>query len=556
MNNVPGGRTLLKWGIVMCKVIIVDDDKVLRDDLSSIIPWEEHGFTLIGTASDGIKARELIDSENGADIVITDICMPYEDGIELIKKTLQKYPYTKCLVVSNYDDFKYVKEALTLGASDYILKFEIEKDNLLALLLKTKQQIISEAKSRSETTKMQEYSRIGEEELLASFWKKNIIEGLSFTAPEANQLHINPSDGYCMIAIRFLPCKRENRVYLRNRLALSVNPGIELEEIFRKGILIQIEDSHFVLLYKTFCNSTMLVLNGIYHIAADIYKKLCVTEKINMVLAINEYAVPSAKVAKTYGLLSEVLSSYFYRDKNRIFTSRDAILLSDNVDEILIVRHMNNIVQGLMNKQTAFALDEVSKLFEIFTKERYEPSIVYNFIHDLLTRMKYMLKEAGADVSDNSTQKIKLQEFYNISSLHEYVKSLVYTYANKMEESLYAQSTRLEIKRSIEYIEKYYNSNITLEEVADYVGLSKNHFCRLFKKELGDNFVSYINRYRIQKAKFLMKHTNQRIKEVASNVGLNDYRYFCKVFKEIEKVTPTDYKNDIDGEKTKCHADV
>ena len=205
----------------MCKVIIVDDDQFLRKDLRLLIPWEEHGFELVGEASDGLGAMELMDEVQGVDIVITDFCMPYGDGIELIRETLKKYPHTKCLVVSNYDDFKYVKEALKLGATDYILKFEMERDNLLTLLLNTKRQIVYETQVRLETIRRNRLSKLGEESLTGSFWRRylwNAADSAELLL-EARELQLNIADSsYSMILVNLFSDEAENRKYVFQRL--------------------------------------------------------------------------------------------------------------------------------------------------------------------------------------------------------------------------------------------------------------------------------------------------------------------------------------------------
>ena len=139
--------------------------------------------------------------------------------------------------------------------------------------------------------------------------------------------------------------------------------------------------------------------------------------------------------------------------------------------------------------------------------------------------MKFALRETGVKLED---EKAALQPgaFHKLSQLYEGLKNFVLELLKQGQEALVHSNVRIEIKQAIEFISENYQSNITLEEVADHVGLSKNHFCRLFKNELQDNFISYINRYRIQKAKFLMEHTDRKIKEIAIDVGLSDYRYF------------------------------
>lgn len=120
----------------MYRILIIDDEPIVKIALRSILPWEKHGFSICGTASNGQEALSLIEKQQ-PDIIITDLKMPQMDGLELIRILKeQKYP-GEILVLSNYEDFDSVRNALTLGAADYLLKIKIQPDTLLACLNKT-----------------------------------------------------------------------------------------------------------------------------------------------------------------------------------------------------------------------------------------------------------------------------------------------------------------------------------------------------------------------------------------------------------------------------------
>ena len=133
----------------MCDIIIVDDDKLIREDVKTIMEWEKYGFRIVGEANNGMDAIKLINSSH-VDIVITDIYMPILNGIELIRSVKSSHPDIKFLVISNYDDFGFVKEAMKLGASDYLLKYEIEKNNLIFLIENLKREIVEEKRLKND----------------------------------------------------------------------------------------------------------------------------------------------------------------------------------------------------------------------------------------------------------------------------------------------------------------------------------------------------------------------------------------------------------------------
>ena len=124
----------------MYSILIIDDEPIVKIALRSILPWEEHGFSICGTASNGLEAMPLIEKHQ-PDVIITDLKMPEMDGLELIRTLKEKNYPGEILVLSNYEDFDSVRSALLLGAADYLLKIKISPDTLLACLNKTTEKL-------------------------------------------------------------------------------------------------------------------------------------------------------------------------------------------------------------------------------------------------------------------------------------------------------------------------------------------------------------------------------------------------------------------------------
>lgn len=135
------------------RILIVDDEKIVRIALSTLIKWDEYGFKLMGAVADGYKALEVIETES-IDIVIMDLVMPNMDGLELIR-TLNERKFTgKFVVLSNYDDYAYVREAMKLGAEDYMLKLTLKPDELIVLLTKISEQLLTERELKEQDIHM------------------------------------------------------------------------------------------------------------------------------------------------------------------------------------------------------------------------------------------------------------------------------------------------------------------------------------------------------------------------------------------------------------------
>lgn len=132
----------------MYNILIVDDEPIVKIALRSILPWEEYGFFICGTAGNGLEALSLIEKQH-PDVIITDLKMPGMDGLELIRTLKEKNYPGEILVLSNYEDFDSVRSALLLGAADYLLKIKIQADTLLACLNKTTEKLQKKAGEKS-----------------------------------------------------------------------------------------------------------------------------------------------------------------------------------------------------------------------------------------------------------------------------------------------------------------------------------------------------------------------------------------------------------------------
>lgn len=154
----------------MYTILIIDDEPIVKIALRSILPWEEHGFSICGTASNGLEAMPLI-QKHQPDVIITDLKMPEMDGLELIRTLKEKGYPGAILVLSNYEDFDSVRSALLLGAADYLLKIKIQPDNLLACLNKTTEKLQKKAGERSALNVNTSSNKTG---LLLSFFKERL----------------------------------------------------------------------------------------------------------------------------------------------------------------------------------------------------------------------------------------------------------------------------------------------------------------------------------------------------------------------------------------------
>lgn len=526
----------------MCKIIIAEDDRLLREDMKCLIRWEDYGYDFAGEASNGIQALKLLREKPDVQIVLTDICMPQMDGLELIREGLRLRPDLKFLVISNYSDFIYVKEAMKLGAIDYLLKYEIDKEKLLKLLNNVKNQIHQEKLEKKEHDILEQLSRVGRKKILENYLRSYIMNSRE-SVPLPEQLHgmeTKLREGYfCMIYLKIIEDIEENRQYIEKRISSFANLSEEYEEAFDDIYMIEINKDEFCVLLRQKNKSALITMNGMFRLATEIFNRLSLNEQARVIIAMHEIGTQVQKLSESYEKVKNMSDAYFYEGRNRLYTGKDIRQYTTNGEDKKIALMQKNIITDLLNYEKDDCIADVDKMFRLFKENSYKPLMVQQHVGELLNRMQTAMVEMGISVEDMGIHNIRC---YNIGEYITYIKDIIERAFSQIGLLGVKKGTRSEICRALEYIAENYKREITLEEVAAEVGLSKNHFCRLFKNEMNDNFISYVNSYRIRKAMYLIDKYDMRMKEVTVEVGMTDYRYFCKVFKKVAGVTPSDYK--------------
>ncbi|MFW6015773.1 MAG: response regulator transcription factor [bacterium] len=534
----------------MMKVLIVDDEIFVISLIQKIINWEKLGMTIVGTADNGLTALQLV-NELQPDIVIVDVNMPEYDGITLMQKVRELNNKVKFIVISGHKRFEYAKSAMKYNVEDYLLK-PISKDELETILLKLKEKLETEEKQKSTMEnldnqlgdikkKVQNYFM----EQLTSFkieWKEQNIDEIN------RKYYTNFQENMYQCFIVKLDSKDK-----------------ELNESFLTELLNKIAENIKGEI-KKYCNELIYAING-YRIIFFINFKNQNQSKLKQAIEeakekVDKSLLKFEKLIITLGLGDSVtqidLSYDSLKSANMLIDSRiclgvGAILTKDKVKED---KGILNIVLSDQRKEKlliAIKKFEISKIkpliLEVFSRaEEYEKtdSKIHVKIIDELNHMFYDY------MSQIDVYKGTYEELYeNIRGLleecmtsKEVAIALVHhmsTYINRyIEDNENDESPAVRIAKR--YIIENYQKEISLSSISEIVNLSSVYFSILFKKEVGINFLDYLNQYRIDISKKLLKDVKYNVNEVANLVGFNNARYFSKKFKKIVGITPTEYR--------------
>ena len=516
----------------MYRIIIADDEIIVRESLRDSINWNAYGISLVGAARDGQEAFDLI-SELKPDIAIIDIRMPYLDGIELIRKLNDEHTRTKFIVISGYSEFTYAQRAISLGVASYLVKpfdenelIEVVEDCIASIesnerLNDERKLIIQESensKTRLNSYLLQEYVT-GATEL-----NGNVLE--QFTSLGINKGNLSYS--ICILKYRNNPMALTDVLY--NMKGFSGQESIHY--LFSK-----LPDLHTLLFA---CSQSSKVK------ARDIFRNVG-TRCLSMLFAAEEE--PALYFGSICDNIISLPSSYTNAAIVQNFGS--ICSLGSITDYSMLVEERNKKAVKLMNEQhicnfvrtgdhqaLSDALDNF--VWHFFHEEdSYDTFKLKLFVIKVLNCIYNIPNSGGYTERDKAINEIS--RYDDIGKIYHAMKSHLMRLLEEMQQTNRKQTNRA-IDIALNYIDMHYGEDITLESLSGMVYLNSSYFSELFSEAVGEPFSRYLIKYRINKAREMLENPAVRVSDVAEKVGYKDVSYFVKIFRKMEGITPALYK--------------
>lgn len=516
----------------MMKVFLVDDEIAIRENLRNSFPWEENGFQLVGEAPDGEMALPMIRDLN-PDILLTDIRMPFMDGMALCQQVKRMLPWIGVVILSGYDDFSYARQAISLGVKEYLLK-PITADELGQALKRVAGQIAEERRAQENMASLRRDVISGNqflrEKLLASLFTE---EGDRFEDEQLMRqmraMGVNLAAGcYAVIDIAF-PLKEEARA--RARAALSALAEASGGSVFTCGA------PH---------GARALVLGDnerdaeerAYSFAASAAHLPQLEHCENLMLSIGE------TVSDYYDIRRSMQSARHVRHVvTGQGTGRRIIGVGELNDEAtplnsLELSPLYERLQYVPAGELDAILSEYTDLLGIGAEGR-ELSMGYLRIAAVIAA-RQIVADAGAE-PQQVLDEAMIAEALRADEL-DALKALLLS-AIACRDRAGRGLGQTPVGRARAYLsQRYADPNLMLQDVAGEVGMSQSHFSTVFAQETGITFTQYLTALRIGKAKELLTATAMRSSEIAFAVGYNDAHYFSYLFKKQTGVTPSEYR--------------
>ncbi|MGP7818826.1 response regulator transcription factor [Niallia sp. 01092] len=514
----------------MYKILIVDDEPVIRKGISSFIEWEKEGLTVDDNYANGLEALDAL-KKNSFDILITDIKMPLMNGIELMKQAMELYPWLKVILISNYSDFEYVKEGLKLGAVDYLLKLTLKKDDLITVLRKCISSLEEERKKNSELIHYQQDAIYLNRKRVEQEIKRLIVqEKISSSDTSWAPAWLEQQYSCVYLILDGAEEWRENHGYLYVQFLLEELQKMFYEQMEEGVALLVSESGLFFIMPNSDGNAQHLFLE---------WKQLIEkTWKISMsggFVTEREASHILEGFSKSHSVCQrrffEGLGS-LYSIHSSDYSTKNTVIIKKQQDE------WKPFFDMIRNGDPVSSAIEIA--FDRWKSGALNPEQVKQEACNLLKRT-YEL---------NADTEILLSEQFELLCRAETLENMTAILISQLEEIWTPIIPKLADKdyneqliiKALEYIASHYTENLTLQSVADTVHLSKSYFSLYFKKKTGRNFVDYLIDLRIREAKRLLVENESRIYDIATAAGFNDAKYFSKLFKKVTGLTPNAYR--------------
>lgn len=534
----------------MLKVMIVEDDIFDYTHLKDLINWNKYGFQITEQIKNVAAAKQKLKTEK-IDLIITDMKMPGQSGVDLIAFAAENYPQIINIVLSGYRDFDYVKKSLKLGAEDYILKHELKKSKLLALLNQIKASL-KESKINDNSNIFTESFLVDQRDILVQNFADKLVKGYfeDKIKPkrELELLGINFEFKKMIIALgQFDDHQILQEKYPAAKLVSLKKSFINMAaEILRengKSFAVLKGEKYFLLLFSFTNKSELEITNNVTSAVNRIKSALKNYLNITASIAIGEIVDDPMQIKIEYEKVAELLQEKFYQGKDKIiYYNKES---KNNADHFsLDIKTEKKLHNYLINQNSAALTAELENIFCKIAKYKPGLGVVKLTFISLINIVNTVIK-------DNRLNKDKIypenqnpyQQLDKINTLSEFQSWLQEIYNNLIKELAAKQASNYSdlIRKTIAYLEKNYSQDITLSSTAKLVGVSYSYLSRKFKEECGLGFSDYLNDLRIKAAKKLINQGKINFKEIVNQVGFNNYNYFFKVFKDIEGITPSEY---------------
>ena len=517
------------------KVFFVEDEIEIREGIRDGVDWSAYGFQFCGEAPDGELALPLIQSA-GPDLLITDIRMPFMDGLQLSQIVRDRLPATRIVILSGHDEFEYAQRAVKLGVFEYLLK-PVSLQDLHHVLQTVAMELDQERGEQEALRRLRDQVEQNRAALRERFLLR-LVTGVDSTAEsleKSRQLGVDlVAQSYLVVAIR-IETDRSNPPDL-TRLKRMQQSASTLVEDNPDAFLVRRDLRELVVMLKgksqgSLLEERRLLLSRMRQVAKDTQCELLVGS-----------GTPQRRISEIDQSFLEAM------DGLQAATGDRRSALSSGSEEASLLNVDTSIVENYLRSGTVEDFDNFFGAFSRpFGERAFTSAVATSYVFtDIVLASARFVDDMGGDydqiVPELRNLEAILPGIETMEHLRERVRKILVAALAFRDNRVTHQYAGM-IRQAQEYMEhRYTDSQLSLSEVAAQVSLSAGHFSTIFSQETGQTFKEYLTELRLKKAKVLLRTTTLKAFEISDQVGYNDPHYFSHVFHKHTGLTPMEFR--------------
>ncbi len=518
----------LLGGIVLrtgegCRVVIVDDEQLIRQGIKHYVQWEQEGFQIVGEASNGQEALEVIERTN-PHIVLTDIVMPIMDGEELTRIVKSRFPQIEIIILSSFGEFEYVRSTFQSGAVDYILKPKLDSEILLAVLKKAVERIPS----------LQQGTDDVEIQVSAETMIDKYLSGYESDYDEHFIQQAFPLPHFCLVAID-----------------LRLNDGgknqEEISEIVKKALITTIEGP-IIQAFRVDSNVSAFLVNFSGERTNDRLEGVatqlenCAHVHDLSILLTNSFESFTQIGVKYNEVIKKMLQYRFYYPSVTLIEEQHLEQEVPKIDSFNLDKFTNDFKHERFDAAFTYLESHLTLLSSHYTTDILEYK---SFFGNIIFTMSILLNNLEYNVKSLENEKFHYFNAIDEAKTASKVVEELQMFIEKAKEIIAANrslSGQSNFQLILDFIEEHYSEPLSLTGVANHFHFNPSYLSSYFAAHNKEGFNEYLNRIRIEEAVKLLVQTTTPISEISGLVGYSDHSYFCKVFKKLKDQSPSQYR--------------
>jgi len=524
--------------------ILVDDDYPVVRYLSNTLQWGELDIELIGCYSNGLEAWEAVGQKN-PDIIITDIGMPKMNGLEMLEKFTAVHPHFKAIILSCHNEFEYAQRAMKLNVGEYILKESLDVDQLQEIIKAAVLDLNVEKKRSADMLLYKQKESMNQSAFKEKFLRETLYQSNWTKAAwieQASQLGISLQSKYyipIVVSIDRMSTLANSRKMNDYTISFAVENIMQDILGSSQSTIFQYSYRQWVILFC--CDDPVKEQQPIYYSMQQ-----CISA-IQKYLKISVSCIQGQEVLNPKEI-QHVLKPMLKNPEYRFYLSESKIhrfeMIEFSEEDIYseYSQFFSEVNNNIALNQPEELCNQITEWTKSVRNKKYHPSDVKEMMLQLLLDLQMKTKMTLQFQPDST--KNKLYDVVNSIETLDHLKDWIVDYlcdVTKQLSLLVVSSTRMEVIKAQQFVIQHVREKITLEEMANHLNLNSSYFSRLFKRETNQNFIEYVNRVKLEKAKELLQQSNKPVEEISDYLGYANKSYFIKLFKREMGIKPSEY---------------